>query len=95
MITRQFTWSAIAFLADDSLLPQPNPFVSPNHLFFPAHPALSPSITSLDNLSEHLHRQDRLIKAGEAAKEGFRKRIKALEERNRELEAWVNQLEGR
>ena len=74
-----------------------NPFLSSPNISStsPAHPELSPSLATLDHLSEHLHRQDRLIKAGEAAKEGFRKRIKALEERNRMLEDKVKALEGR
>ncbi|ORY32854.1 hypothetical protein BCR39DRAFT_522143 [Naematelia encephala] len=57
------------------------------------HAALSPTLSSLEQLSEHLHRQERLLRAGEAAKDGFRKKIRSLEERNAELEARVKELE--
>ncbi|ORX35747.1 hypothetical protein BD324DRAFT_631497 [Kockovaella imperatae] len=60
----------------------------------PMHPALSPSTHHLEEVSEHLHRQDRLIKAGQAAKEGLRSQINRLKDRNAELEARVKQLES-
>ena len=60
----------------------------------PRHPALSPSTHHLEEVSEHLHRQDRLIHAGNVAKEGFRAQINKLKSRNEELEARVKELEA-
>jgi hypothetical protein len=56
---------------------------------------MTPSLSSFEQLSEHLHRQDRLIRAGEVAKEGFRKTIKTQQDRIRELEEKLQQLEKR
>lgn len=49
---------------------------------------------SFEQLSAHLHRQDRLVRAGEAAKEGFRKTIQKQKARIEELEARVRELEA-
>lgn len=71
-----------------------NPFLNPPALFeSPPHVSLSPTLSSLGQLSDVLHRQDRLVKAGEAAKEGFRKTIRTLQARNQELEDRVKALE--
>jgi len=42
-----------------------------------------------------LHRQDRLISAGERAKEGFRKTIQSQKESIQRLEDYVQELESR
>ncbi|GFZ46717.1 hypothetical protein JCM24511_03937 [Saitozyma sp. JCM 24511] len=70
-----------------------NPFVSsPSHLS-PPHHALTPTLNSLHDVSEQLLRQERLIAAGEKMKEGFRKTIRNLQDRNKELEQKVRELE--
>jgi deoxycytidylate deaminase len=45
------------------------------------------------DVSEQLLRQERLIAAGEKMKEGFRKTIRNLQDRNKELEQKVRELE--
>jgi septal ring factor EnvC (AmiA/AmiB activator) len=52
-------------------------------------------LSSFEELSAHLHRQDRLIAAGEKAKEGFRKTIQKQKERIEQLEARLKELEGK
>lgn len=52
----------------------------------PPHPALSATIASLDGLSEHLARQDRLVRAAEAMKKSMRETIRSLQARVKELE---------
>ncbi|WOO81150.1 uncharacterized protein LOC62_03G004682 [Vanrija pseudolonga] len=52
----------------------------------PPHPALSATLASLDGLSEHLARQDRLVRAAEAMKKSMRETIRSLQARVKELE---------
>ncbi|WWC62146.1 uncharacterized protein I303_104737 [Kwoniella dejecticola CBS 10117] len=74
----------------------PNPFLSsPATPRSPPHSVLSPTISSLEQISEHLHRQDRLLRAAEQMKKGMRTTIKSLQDRNKELEDKVKELEGR
>ncbi|WVQ80232.1 hypothetical protein IAT38_002337 [Cryptococcus sp. DSM 104549] len=70
-----------------------NPFISPN-VMSPPHAELLPTVSSLEQLSEHLHRQDRLVRAAEVMKQGMRKTIKSLQDKNKELEARVKELES-
>jgi len=56
------------------------------------HPALVPVVASLEGLSEHLARQDRLVRAAEAMKKSMRATIHNLQERVKELEAEVEAL---
>ncbi|KAK1924082.1 hypothetical protein DB88DRAFT_489035 [Papiliotrema laurentii] len=72
-----------------------NPFLSPVQLASPLHHALTPSLSNFEQLSAHLHRQDRLIRAGETAKEGFRKTIQRQKEQIEALEKKVKELEQR
>ena len=71
----------------------PNPFLSPGRLLSPPHPSISPALTSLQEISEKLYRQDRLLHAADAAKEVFRKKIKEQQQRIQELEQRVKELE--
>nr|XP_019046501.1 hypothetical protein I302_05251 [Kwoniella bestiolae CBS 10118]OCF25431.1 hypothetical protein I302_05251 [Kwoniella bestiolae CBS 10118] len=74
----------------------PNPFLSsPTTPRSPPHSILSPTLSSLEQLSEHLHHQDRLLRAAEQMKKGMRTTIKTLQERNKELEDRVEELEKR
>ncbi|OCF32969.1 hypothetical protein I317_04315 [Kwoniella heveanensis CBS 569] len=61
----------------------------------PPHSYLSPTLSSLEQLSEHLYRQDRLLRAAEQMKKGMRTTIKGLQDRNKELEDKVKELEKR
>ncbi|WVQ99533.1 hypothetical protein IAU59_006669 [Kwoniella sp. CBS 9459] len=61
----------------------------------PPHSYLSPTLSSLEQLSEHLYRQDRLLRAAEQMKKGMRTTIQGLQERNKELEDRVKELEKR
>jgi len=73
-----------------------NPFMtSPTTPRSPPHSVLSPTLASLEQVSEHIQRQERLINAGEQLKQGLRKTIANLQERNRELEARVKDLEAK
>ncbi|KAK8864551.1 hypothetical protein IAR55_001801 [Kwoniella newhampshirensis] len=72
-----------------------NPFLSSSSVHSPPHTILSPTLSTLESLSEHLHRQDRLIRAAEQMKQGMRMTIKGLQEKNKELEERVKELERR
>ncbi|KAK4688826.1 hypothetical protein P7C73_g1276, partial [Tremellales sp. Uapishka_1] len=76
-----------------------NPFVaSPSRVTSPRSPShayLSPALSSLAEVSEHLYRQERLLYAGEKTRESLRKRIQGLTDRNEFLERRVKELEGR
>ncbi|WVR06899.1 hypothetical protein IAU60_003935 [Kwoniella sp. DSM 27419] len=76
-----------------------NPFISTpsssTSVLSPPHNYLSPTLSSLEQLSEHLHRQDRLLRAAEQMKKGMRSTIKGLQDKNRELEERVRELEKR
>jgi phage shock protein A len=48
----------------------------------------------LSDLPDHIRRLERLLTAAEKAKEGFRRTIKQRDERIRELEDKLNDLEG-
>ncbi|KAL7423721.1 hypothetical protein Q5752_001303 [Cryptotrichosporon argae] len=61
----------------------------------PSHPALSPAISSLLSVSEHLARQDRLLRAAEQMKAFFRKQNEALRAENDVLKRRVAELEAR
>ncbi|WWC89163.1 uncharacterized protein L201_004081 [Kwoniella dendrophila CBS 6074] len=74
----------------------PNPFISsPTTPRSPPHSILSPTLSSLEQLSEHLHRQDRLLRASEQMKKGMRTTIRTLQDKNKELEERVKELEKR
>ncbi|WRT66535.1 uncharacterized protein IL334_003494 [Kwoniella shivajii] len=76
-----------------------NPFMaSPSNLNLhspPPHAILSPTMSSLDQISDHLHRQDRLLRAADQMKKGMRITIKTLQDKNKELEDRVKELEKR
>nr|ODN80171.1 hypothetical protein L203_05979 [Cryptococcus depauperatus CBS 7841] len=74
-----------------------SPFVSspPGRPATPLHRNLFPSISCLEQLNEHLHRQDRLLAAAEQMKTTMRKTVKSLQEKNKILEDRVRELESR
>ncbi|WWD17133.1 hypothetical protein CI109_101570 [Kwoniella shandongensis] len=74
---------------------EPNPFLSSPSVHSPPHAIVSPALSSLESISEHLHRQDRLIRAAEQMKKGMRLTIKGLQDKNKELEERVKELEKR
>jgi hypothetical protein len=57
------------------------------------HSAVEPVMAELAKLSEHIQRQDRLLVAADKAKEGFRRTIADLQQRNAELEQRIRELE--
>lgn len=54
---------------------------------------MTETLTSLEKLSNELHRRDRLLTAAESAKMCLRKTIEGLQKRNSELEARNAELE--
>jgi hypothetical protein len=71
-----------------------NPFLgTPATPRSPAHPVLSPALASLEQVSEHVQRQERLLRADTHMKQSLRSTIATLKERNQQLEAKVKDLE--
>lgn len=50
------------------------------------HPALGAMVTAMDDLKEHLARQDRHVRAAQTMKHSMRESIRTLQERIKELE---------
>lgn len=73
-----------------------NPFLSPGTPRSPPiHPAVSPALDNLESISAHIRRQDRLLSAAQQMKDGLRKTIGSLQERNQELMERNRELEMR
>ena len=71
-----------------------NPFLStPTTPRSPAHPILSPALASLDQVSEHIQRRERLLRADNHMKQALRNTIASLKDKNEQLELRVKELE--
>ncbi|EIW70470.1 hypothetical protein TREMEDRAFT_29287, partial [Tremella mesenterica DSM 1558] len=70
-----------------------NPFLNTPGTESGLHPSVSTTLESLESISEHIKRQDRLLHASEQMKQGLRKTIAGLQEKNGELERKNKELE--
>jgi hypothetical protein len=80
------------------LLTIQNPFLNSAGLTSPrspSHPILSPALASLDQVSEHIQRQERLIRASEQMKQGLRRTIANLQKEKDELSLENKELKRR
>jgi hypothetical protein len=75
-----------------------NPFITSPSITSPrspSHPILSPALASLDQVSEHIQRQERLIRASEQMKQGLRRTIANLQKEKEDLMAENKELKKR